>query len=361
MQGGLSRSQVLVINYDVPNHHEDYVHRVGRTGRAGNKGTAITFIADDEERYAPDLVKALRESGVAIPQDLQAMADSFDSKRKAGLVQAHGSGYGGSGFKFDQEEEDKTKAVRKAKALEFGIIEHSESSEDEGVVKKSTGRAAEEAAARTNARAPLALEGGAPAELVSGAAPQTTEQLQAAAAQMAMQLTNNVNTSLLGAAYSSAMSTYLSGMGAPGGMQLPGMPGALPGMPGMNAAAPAAITAQLAAAAAARAAETAARLAAAPCTSTAAAAQQAPTNAFESELEINDFPHQARFKVCLGCTLCGQLHRSESCYCCCWCAAVPRLVLALLHPDLPPGKKHPGIICPVSCGFYAHGAHDDAM
>jgi ATP-dependent RNA helicase DDX46/PRP5 len=48
---------VLVVNYDVPNHHEDYVHRVGRTGRAGAKGTAITFISPSEDRYAPDLVK----------------------------------------------------------------------------------------------------------------------------------------------------------------------------------------------------------------------------------------------------------------------------------------------------------------
>jgi ATP-dependent RNA helicase DDX46/PRP5 len=44
---------------------------VGRTGRAGNKGTAITFIGPDEERYAPDLVKALKESSAAVPQDLQ--------------------------------------------------------------------------------------------------------------------------------------------------------------------------------------------------------------------------------------------------------------------------------------------------
>lgn len=35
---------ILVINYDCPNHYEDYVHRVGRTGRAGNKGYAYTFI-----------------------------------------------------------------------------------------------------------------------------------------------------------------------------------------------------------------------------------------------------------------------------------------------------------------------------
>lgn len=59
---------VLVNNYDVPNHHEDYVHRVGRTGRAGNKGTAITFIGPDEDKFAPDLVKALRDSGAPIPQ-----------------------------------------------------------------------------------------------------------------------------------------------------------------------------------------------------------------------------------------------------------------------------------------------------
>lgn len=53
----------LVVNYDVPNHYEDYVHRVGRTGRAGTKGTAVTFISPDEEKYAADLVRALSESG----------------------------------------------------------------------------------------------------------------------------------------------------------------------------------------------------------------------------------------------------------------------------------------------------------
>jgi Lhr-like helicase len=40
----------LVVNYAVPNHLEDYVHRVGRTGRAGRKGTAYTFITPEEEQ-----------------------------------------------------------------------------------------------------------------------------------------------------------------------------------------------------------------------------------------------------------------------------------------------------------------------
>ena len=51
---------VLVVNYDVPTHYEDYVHRCGRTGRAGRKGTALTFICPEEERHAPELVKALK-------------------------------------------------------------------------------------------------------------------------------------------------------------------------------------------------------------------------------------------------------------------------------------------------------------
>ena len=37
----------------MPNHYEDYVHRVGRTGRAGNAGVAYTFITPDEEKFAP--------------------------------------------------------------------------------------------------------------------------------------------------------------------------------------------------------------------------------------------------------------------------------------------------------------------
>jgi len=110
----------LVVNYDVPNHHEDYVHRVGRTGRAGNKGTAVTFIAPDEEKYAPDLVKALTESGKPIPYALQEMADEFQKKFKQGLVKARGSGFGGSGYKFDEEEENEKMAARKAVMKQHG-------------------------------------------------------------------------------------------------------------------------------------------------------------------------------------------------------------------------------------------------
>lgn len=53
---------IMVVNYDCPNHLEDYIHRIGRTGRAGQKGNAITFISSSEERYAADMIKALKMS-----------------------------------------------------------------------------------------------------------------------------------------------------------------------------------------------------------------------------------------------------------------------------------------------------------
>jgi len=46
-----------VINYDLPHSPEDYVHRIGRTGRAGASGDAISLMAPEEERYLIDIEK----------------------------------------------------------------------------------------------------------------------------------------------------------------------------------------------------------------------------------------------------------------------------------------------------------------
>ena len=45
----------LVINYDLPDVAETYVHRIGRTGRAGNRGTALTFCSQDEHMMVRDI------------------------------------------------------------------------------------------------------------------------------------------------------------------------------------------------------------------------------------------------------------------------------------------------------------------
>lgn len=51
----------FVINYDIPNISENYVHRIGRTGRAGNEGIAISFVGKDEKNYWTDIEKLIRK------------------------------------------------------------------------------------------------------------------------------------------------------------------------------------------------------------------------------------------------------------------------------------------------------------
>lgn len=58
----------FVINYDIPNIPEIYVHRIGRTGRAGLEGLAISFVGRDEKTYWQDIEKLIR-SQVKIVKD----------------------------------------------------------------------------------------------------------------------------------------------------------------------------------------------------------------------------------------------------------------------------------------------------
>jgi ATP-dependent RNA helicase DDX5/DBP2 len=66
--------QRVVINYDFPTGVEDYVHRIGRTGRAGATGVAYTFLCDQDSKYASDLIKILEGSNQKVSRDLLDMA-----------------------------------------------------------------------------------------------------------------------------------------------------------------------------------------------------------------------------------------------------------------------------------------------
>lgn len=63
----------MVVNFDMPNNIEDYVHRIGRTGRAGAQGFAVTFFTDKHARMAKELMDILRGSGQIIPPELTKM------------------------------------------------------------------------------------------------------------------------------------------------------------------------------------------------------------------------------------------------------------------------------------------------
>lgn len=63
-----------VINFDYPSSSEDYVHRIGRTGRQNKKGTSYTFFTTQNAAQAGDLIKVLEEAKQNVPQELREMA-----------------------------------------------------------------------------------------------------------------------------------------------------------------------------------------------------------------------------------------------------------------------------------------------
>lgn len=100
---GLDIPNVMhVINYDLPNNIDDYVHRIGRTGRCGNNGTAYSMINERNKGVIRDLFDLLKESKQEVPVWFEEMI--YATSRYGGGRGARGrrGGYGGSnqGSKF---------------------------------------------------------------------------------------------------------------------------------------------------------------------------------------------------------------------------------------------------------------------
>lgn len=72
----------VVINYDFTKDIEEYVHRVGRTGRAGKTGLAITLMTRKDWSKAKDLVEVMEKSGQDVPTELKDMARRFEAKKE---------------------------------------------------------------------------------------------------------------------------------------------------------------------------------------------------------------------------------------------------------------------------------------
>ncbi|CAN6801229.1 unnamed protein product [Brassica oleracea var. botrytis] len=97
-----------VINYDFPNGVEDYVHRIGRTGRAGATGQAFTFFGDQDSKHASDLIKILEGADQKVPPQIREMAarcggggmNKFSRWGPPSGVRGRDSGYGGRGSSF---------------------------------------------------------------------------------------------------------------------------------------------------------------------------------------------------------------------------------------------------------------------
>ena len=100
---GLDIKEVnLVVNFDFPNQIEDYVHRIGRTGRAGNKGHAHSFIEPGEGNMARKLIPILRDAGQTVSPEIQEMATRGGGGGGGGRGRGGGGGFrggGGGGFR----------------------------------------------------------------------------------------------------------------------------------------------------------------------------------------------------------------------------------------------------------------------
>ncbi|KAG0710066.1 putative ATP-dependent RNA helicase DDX46 [Chionoecetes opilio] len=121
---------ILVVNFDAPNHYEDYVHRCGRTGRAGNKGWAYTFLTPDQPRYAAEVFRALEVSDNPIPPDLQKLYDEYKQKLEGeGKKIKIGGGFHGKGFKFDESEANFASEKKKFQKAALGLAD----SDDEDI------------------------------------------------------------------------------------------------------------------------------------------------------------------------------------------------------------------------------------
>ncbi|KAF4949840.1 hypothetical protein FSARC_13378 [Fusarium sarcochroum] len=136
---GLDVKQLkLVINYDAPNHLEDYVHRAGRTGRAGNTGVAVTFVTPEQENCAPGIAKALEQSEQPVPERLAEMRKAHREKVKSGKAKDT-SGFGGKGLdRLDQEREAarlRERKTHKAEGEEEEVKEDKKEDEDDKAEK----------------------------------------------------------------------------------------------------------------------------------------------------------------------------------------------------------------------------------
>jgi len=101
-----------VVNYDFPNDVENYIHRIGRTGRANKKGSSITYMTVDDARFARKLVAILKEANQEVPAELvdlqkqehkgKAVKGRVGQRRDQGSYRQRSYSYRGTGDDGDE-------------------------------------------------------------------------------------------------------------------------------------------------------------------------------------------------------------------------------------------------------------------
>lgn len=100
---GLDISHIkTVVNYDVAGDIDTHTHRIGRTGRAGEKGTAYTLVGIKDREFAGHLVRNLEGANQAVPRNLMELAlqNTWFNKNRFQHKQPKKLNIGGAGLGF---------------------------------------------------------------------------------------------------------------------------------------------------------------------------------------------------------------------------------------------------------------------
>lgn len=89
-----------VINFDIPNDIDDYVHRIGRTGRAGKTGLATAFFNESNMSLAKSLAELMQEANQEVPDWLTRYASRASYGGGKGR-RSGGTRFGGRDFRRD--------------------------------------------------------------------------------------------------------------------------------------------------------------------------------------------------------------------------------------------------------------------
>ena len=261
---------ILVVNYDCPNHYEDYVHRCGRTGRAGKDGFAYTFITPDQDWYSGDIIKALEASESLVKQELRDLFTKYKTRMESeGKKVKTGGGFGGTGFKFDEAEAQYTTEKKKYQKAAFGL----QDSDDEDIEEEIDAQIEQLLSAKRTVRK---IDSAAAAAMLPGGGSAAAGPVAHDKLALAKQLASKINIkTTAGAKGEGQAATEAFLKGSDDGQSM--------------------ITAK--AVADHLAAKLNARLNYTPSDEPMMVEDGGIFQKFEEELEINDFPQQARWKV----------------------------------------------------------------
>lgn len=116
----------LVLNYDVPHDEEDYVHRIGRTARAGAEGAAVTLVNEKDQPLFRDIERFLNKSidKNPIPAELGEGPEYREGKGKGGRHNSHGKRGRGSKGHAPKKENAKGQAPKGKRPNHKGNHKH---------------------------------------------------------------------------------------------------------------------------------------------------------------------------------------------------------------------------------------------